>query len=75
MKNEQRKKIFNVKKSFTIDNQIVIMEGDQLEYILTENNDGKVDIYFEVIDSFWGEGLEINLTPNQVADYLAYTIH
>jgi hypothetical protein len=75
MKNEQRKKIFNVKKSFTIDNQIVIMEGDQLEYILTENNDGEVDIYFEVIDSFWGEGLEINLTPNQVADYLAYTIH
>ena len=75
MKNEQRKKIFNVKKSFTIDNQIVIMEGDQLEYILTENNDGEVDIYFEVIDSFWGEGLEINLTPNQVADYLAYAIH
>jgi hypothetical protein len=75
MKNEQRKKIFNVKKSFTIADQVVIMEGDQLEYITTENNDGKVDIYFEVIDGFWGEGLEINLTPKQVADYLAYTIH
>jgi len=69
--------IFNVKKSFAIAEQIVVMEGDQLKYLSTDNNDGSVDIYFEVVNSFWCNGIEINLTPQQVVEYLTYdkTIH
>ena len=75
MKNGHNK-IFNVKKSFTIADQVVVMEGDQLEHILTDRdkNTDEVDIYFEVINSFWCEGLEINLTPKQVAEYLVYSV-
>jgi hypothetical protein len=29
-------KIFTVKKSFIISNKIIIMEGDQLEYVLID---------------------------------------
>ena len=65
--------VFNVKKSFTITNQVVVMEGDQLKYLSTDNLNGEnVDIYFEVVNSFWCEGMEINLTPQQVAEYLTY---
>lgn len=74
MKNGNNK-IFNVKKSFTLNNnEIVVMNGDQLQHILTHRNKDtdKIVIYFEVINSFWCEGLEINLTPQQVADYLDY---
>lgn len=67
-------KIFNVKKSFVVGNQIVIMDGDQLKYLSTENNDDNVDIYFEVINSFWCSGMEINLTPTEVAEYLNYSV-
>ena len=67
-------KIFNVKKSFTISNQVVVMEGDQLKWISTDREDENVDINFEIINSFWGEGLEINLKPNQVAEYLSYRV-
>ena len=64
--------IFNVKKSFAIANQVVIMEGDQLKYLSTDNDDGDVDIYFEVVNSFWCEGMEVNLTPQQVVEHLTY---
>jgi len=65
--------IFNVKKSFAIADQVVVMEGDQLKYLSTDTvNDESVDIYFEVINSFWCEGIEINLTPKQVVEYLTY---
>jgi len=66
--------IFNVKKSFAIADQVVVMEGDQLKYLSTDtvNDDESVDIYFEVINSFWCEGMEINLTPKQVVKYLTY---
>jgi hypothetical protein len=66
--------IFNVKKSFAIDNQVIVMEGDQLKYLSTDNDDGDVDIYFEVVNSFWCDGMEINLTPQQVVEYLTYSI-
>ena len=66
--------IFNVKKSFAIDNQVIVMEGDQLKYLSTNNDDESVDIYFEVVNSFWCEGIEINLTPQQVVEYLTYAI-
>ena len=66
--------IFNVKKSFAIDNQVIVMEGDQLKYLSTDNDDGDVDIYFEVVNSFWCDGLEINLTPQQVVEYLTYSV-
>jgi|LakMenEpi03Aug12_release.lakeMendotaPanAssembly.Ray.scaffolds.fasta_scaffold345809_5 hypothetical protein len=65
--------IFNVKKSFAIDNQVIVMEGDQLKY-LSIDNDESVDIYFEVVNSFWCDGMEINLTPQQVVEYLTYAI-
>jgi hypothetical protein len=65
--------IFNVKKSFAIDNQVIVMEGDQLKY-LSIDNDESVDIYFEVVNSFWCDGMEINLTPQQVVEYLTYSI-
>ena len=73
MKNGDNQK-FNVKKSFTIANQVVVMEGDQLKYLSTDNDDnGKsADIYFEVVNSFWCEGMEINLTPQQVVEHLHY---
>ena len=65
--------IFNVKKSFAIANQVVVMEGDQLKYLSTDSDDDEsVDIYFEVINSFWCEGMEVNLTPQQVVEYLTY---
>ena len=64
--------IFNVKKSFAIDNQVIVMEGDQLKYLSTDNDDGDVDIYFEVVNSFWCCGMEINLTPQQVVEHLTY---
>ena len=64
--------IFNVKKSFTIADQMVVMEGDQLKYLSTDNDDGIVDIYFEIVNSFWCSGMEINLTPQQVVEYLTY---
>ena len=65
--------IFNVKKSFAIANQVVIMEGDQLKYLSTDSDDDEsVDIYFEVINSFWCEGMEVNLTSQQVVEYLTY---
>ena len=67
--------IFNVKKSFAIADQVVVMEGDQLKYLLTDTANGgdeKVDIYFEVINSFWCKGMEINLTLKQVVEYLTY---
>lgn len=64
--------IFNVKKLFAIDNQVIVMEGDQLKYLSTDNDDGDVDIYFEVVNSFWCYGMEINLTPQQVVEYLTY---
>jgi hypothetical protein len=65
---------FNVKKSFAIDNQVIIMEGDRLKFLKRDINDNsdEVDIYFLVVDSFWCYELEINLTPNQVAEYLIY---
>jgi hypothetical protein len=63
---------FIVKKSFVVGNQIVIMEGDVLKYLQTENDDTVVDIYFEVVNSFWCMGMEFNLTPQQVAEYLIY---
>jgi hypothetical protein len=66
--------IFNVKKSFAIDNQVIVMEGDQLKYLSTDNDDGDVDIYFEVVNSFWCDGMEINLTPKQVVEYLTYSV-
>jgi len=66
--------IFNVKKSFAIDNQVIVMEGDQLKYLSTDNDDGDVDIYFEIVNSFWCDGMEINLTPQQVVEYLTYSI-
>ena len=66
--------IFNVKKSFAIDNQVIVMEGDQLKYLSTNNDDESVDIYFEVVNSFWCEGIEINLTPQQVVEHLTYAI-
>jgi len=66
--------IFNVKKSFAIDNQVIVMEGDQLKYLSTDNDDGDVDIYFEIVNSFWCDGIEINLTPQQVVEYLTYSI-
>jgi hypothetical protein len=50
------------------------MEGDQLKYLSTDNDDGDVDIYFEVVNSFWCDGLEINLTPQQVVEYLTYSV-
>ena len=73
MKNGDNQK-FNVKKSLTIANQVVVMEGDQLKYLSTDNDDnGKsADIYFEVVNSFWCEGMEINLTPQQVVEHLHY---
>ena len=65
--------IFNVEKSFVIANQVIVMEGDQLKYLSTDyNDDESVDIYFEVVNSFWCEGMEINLTPQQAAEYLTY---
>ena len=64
--------IFNVKKSFTIADQMVVMEGDQLKYLSTDNDDGIVDIYFEIVNSFWCSEMEINLTPQQVVEYLTY---
>ena len=67
-------KTFNVKKSFVVGDQIVVMEGDQLKWLSTDNNDGDPDIYFEVVNSFWCEGMEFNLTPQQVAEYLTYTV-
>ncbi len=69
-------KIFIVKKSFTLADQVVVMEGDKLEYISTDRdkNTDEVDIYFEVVNSFWCEGMEINLTPTQVAEYLVYEV-
>jgi hypothetical protein len=73
MKNGNNYK-FNVKKSFAIDNQVIVMEGDQLKYLSTDNDDGDVDIYFEVVNSFWCDGMEINLTPQQVVEYLTYAI-
>jgi hypothetical protein len=66
--------IFNVKKSFAIDNQVIVMEDDQLKYLSTNNDDESVDIYFEVVNSFWCEGIEINLTPQQVVEHLTYAI-
>lgn len=80
MKNKNgNNELFNVKKSFTLgDNEIVVMEGDQLKYISTDRNKDtdKIVICFEVINSFWCEDVmietEINLTPQQVADYLIY---
>ena len=73
MKNGDNQK-FNVKKSFTIANQVVVMEGDQLKYLSTDNdfNGKSVDIYFEVVNSFWCEGMEINLTTQQVVEHLSY---
>ena len=73
MKNGDTQK-FNGKKSLTIANQVVVMEGDQLKYLSTDNDDnGKsADIYFEVVNSFWCEGMEINLTPQQVVEHLHY---
>ena len=80
MKNGHDQK-FIVKKSFVeicfhgkggIGNQIVVMEGDVLQYLQTENNEGVVDIYFEVVNSFWCMGMEFNLTPQQVAEHLVY---
>lgn len=71
MKNGHNQK-FIVKKSFVVGNQIVIMEGDELKYLQTENDEGVVDIYFEVVNSFWCTGMEFNLTPQQVADHLVY---
>jgi hypothetical protein len=76
MKNGNNQK-FNVKKSFVIADQVVVMEGDQLKYLLTDTANGgdeSVYIYFEVINSFWCEGIEINLTPKQVVEYLTYAI-
>ena len=69
-------KIFIVKKSFAIADQVVVMEGDKLEHISTDRdtNTDEVDIYFEVVNSFWCEGMEINLTPKQVAEYLVYEV-
>ena len=69
-------KIFIVKKSFAIANQVVVMEGDKLEHISTDRdtNTDEVDIYFEVVNSFWCEGMEINLTPKQVTEYLVYEV-
>ena len=67
-------KIFNVKKSFTISNQVVVMEGDQLKWISTDREDENVDINFEIVNSFWGQGLEISLKPNEVAEYLSYRV-
>ena len=64
---------FNVKKSFIVGDQIVIMEGDQLMWLSTDNNDGNPDIYFEVVNSFWCEGMEFNLTSKEVAEYLTYS--
>jgi hypothetical protein len=66
--------IFNVKKSFVIDNQVIVMEGDQLKYLSTDNDDESVDIYFEVVNSFWCDEMEINLTPQQVVEHLTYSI-
>ena len=79
MKNGHDQK-FIVKKSFVIENQIVVMEGDVLQYIQTEriegfksrNDEVLVDIYFEVVNSFWCMRMEFNLTPKQVAEYLVY---
>ena len=73
MKNGDNQK-FNVKKSLTIANQVVVMEGDQLKYLSTDNdfNGKSADIYFEVVNSFWCEGMEINLTPQQVVEHLHY---
>ena len=65
--------IFNVEKSFVIANQVIVMEGDQLKYLSTDyNDDESVDIYFEVVNSFWCEGMEVNLTPQQVVEHLTY---
>jgi hypothetical protein len=72
MKNGDNK-IFNVKKSFVVGDQIVVMEGDQLKWLSTDNNDGSPDIYFEVVNSFWCEGMEFNLTVKQVAEHLTYS--
>ena len=72
-------KIFNVKESFVIADSVVVMNGDQLKHISTDRDKDTdiVYIYFEVINSHWCEGLKINLTPEQVAQYLLYnkTIH
>jgi len=67
-------KIFNVKESFVIANSVIVMDGDQLKYISIDRNidTDEVTIYFEVINSHWCEGLEINLTLNEVAQYLSY---
>ena len=71
MKNGHDQK-FIVKKSFVIGNQIVVMEGDVLQYLQTENFNSFVNIYFEVVNSFWCMGMEFNLTPQQVAEHLVY---
>jgi hypothetical protein len=66
--------LFIVNKSFVLGGQIVVMKGDVLKFISTENDGGVVDIYFEVVNSFWCDGMECNLTSQQVAEYLVYKV-
>jgi hypothetical protein len=66
--------LFIVNKSFVLGGQIVVMKGDVLKFISTENDEGVVDIYFEVVNSFWCDGMECNLTPQQVAEHLVYKV-
>lgn len=52
--NNGNDKIFNVKKSFVIGDQIVIMEGDQLKWLSTDNNDGADWMPFIPLKEYWG---------------------
>jgi hypothetical protein len=71
MKNGQDKK-YIVKKSFMIGDQVLLMEGDELEYVSMNNDNGVAEIYFIVTNSFWSDDMELCLNPAQVAEHLIY---
>jgi hypothetical protein len=67
-------KLYLVKKNISINNEVLLMEGDMLQYISSDRDIKTDQVYHEfvVINSAWCNGIEVSWTSDQVAEYLRY---
>ena len=67
-------KLYTVKKNISINNEVLLMEGDTVKYISSDRDIKTDQVYheFEVVNSAWCMGIEVSWTPDQVAEYLRY---
>ena len=70
-------KLYVVKKNISINNEVLLMEGDVLQYISSDrvtDHYGHEHVYhdFEIVNSAWSGGIEVSWTSDEVAEYLRY---